>query len=191
MGALVLSLMFLQVSPRISDCQIRLQDLQYPESVGYFPELLALLPRVACDAFAGVSNVSLFAELPTGETVLDLGCGLGTDTLIAAQRVESTGNVIGVDFSQTMLRRARQAVDESAFVNVELRECDAERLPIEDGEVGVAIFNGIFNLNPMREMIFRELARVIRPAGTVFAAELILSAPLPSETRVSEADWFA
>lgn len=164
---------------------------EFAESLGYSPELLALLPRVACDAFAGVSNVSLFAELPTGATVLDLGCGSGTDTMIAAQRVGSTGKVIGVDFSQAMLRRARQAADESALANVELRECDADRLPIGDGEIDVAVVNGIFNLNPMREVIFRELARVIRPAGTVFAAELILSAPLPSETRVSEADWFA
>ena len=164
---------------------------QFAESIGYPSDLLATLPPVACDAFAGVSNVSLFAEIPAGATVLDLGCGSGTDTLIAAQRVGATGKVISVDFSRAMLDRARQALTESGTRTVELRECDAERLPIEDGEIDVALVNGIFNLNPMRDTIFQELVRVIRPAGTAFVAELVLSAPVPPETRVKEADWFA
>jgi SAM-dependent methyltransferase len=164
---------------------------QFAESIGYPADLLASLPSVACDAFAGVSNVSVFAEVPVGATVLDLGCGSGMDTLIAARRVGTTGRVIGLDFSVAMLSRARQAVSESGVTNVEVRESDAERLPLEDGEIDVAIVNGIFNLNPAREAIFRELARVVRPAGTVYGAELILSKPLPPEVRASETDWFA
>jgi arsenite methyltransferase len=164
---------------------------QFAESIGYPAALLASLPTIACDAFAGVSNVSLFAELPVGATVLDLGCGSGTDTLIAAHRVGQTGKAIGVDFSTAMLSRARQAVAEAGVANVEIRESDAERLSIEDREIDVAIVNGIFNLNPAREAIFRELARVVRPAGTVYAAELILSQPLPPEARANESDWFA
>jgi len=164
---------------------------QFAESIGYPADLLDSLPSVACDAFAGVSNVSLFSELPVGATVLDLGCGSGTDALIAAKRVGPTGKVIGVDFSAAMLSRARQAVDQSGTGNIEIRESDAERLPIRDGEIDVAIVNGIFNLNPARETIFHELARVIKPSGKLFAAELILRQPLPSETRASETDWFA
>lgn len=164
---------------------------QFAESIGYPADLLASLPSIACDAFAGVSNVSLLAELPVGAMVLDLGCGSGTDTLIAAQRVGQTGKVVGVDFSAAMLSRARQAVDQSGAGNIEIRQSDAERLPIRDGEIDVAIVNGIFNLNPAREAIFRELARVVRPTGTVYAAELILSQPLPLEARASETDWFA
>jgi arsenite methyltransferase len=163
----------------------------FAESIGYSADLLDSLPRTACDAFAGVSNVSVFAELPVGATVLDLGCGSGTDTLIAARRVGTTGRVIGLDFSEAMLSRARQAVFESGVTNVEVRESDAERLPIEDGAIDVAIVNGIFNLNPLREAIFRELARVIRPSGTAYAAELTLSQSLPPETRANESDWFA
>jgi arsenite methyltransferase len=164
---------------------------QYAESIGYPAELLASLPSVACDAFAGVSNVSLFAEIPSGATVLDLGCGSGTDTLLAARKVGPTGKVFAVDFSGAMLSRVRQAVAESGVVNVELRESDAERLPIGDATIDVAIVNGIFNLNPARDTIFQELARVVRPGGTVYAAELILSQPLPAEIRASETDWFA
>jgi arsenite methyltransferase len=138
---------------------------QFAESIGYTSDLLASLPSVACDAFAGVSNVSLFAELPVGATVLDLGCGSGTDTLIASRRIGLTGKIIGVDFSAAMLSRARRAVSESGAANVEFRESDAERLPIGDAEIDVAIVNGIFNLNPAREIIFQELARVVRRGG--------------------------
>jgi 2-polyprenyl-3-methyl-5-hydroxy-6-metoxy-1,4-benzoquinol methylase len=90
---------------------------QFGESIGYPAELLARLPSVACDAFAGVSNVSLFADLPPGATVLDLGCGAGLDTLIAAQRVGTAGKVIGVDFSEAMLARARDAVSTPASMH--------------------------------------------------------------------------
>ena len=163
----------------------------FAESLGYPAELLATLPSVACDAFAGVSNVSLFADLPVGATVLDLGCGSGLDALIAAKRVGSAGKVVGVDFSEAMLARAREAVVESGTTNVELRQADAEQLPIREGEIDLALVNGIFNLNPARRSIFNELSRVVRRGGSVYAAELILSQPLPSETRASEKDWFA
>lgn len=163
----------------------------FAESVGYPAELLDSLPEVASDAFAGVSNVSVFAEIPSGATILDLGCGAGLDALIAARRVGLAGKVIAVDFSTAMLARAGQAAAEAGANNLELREAGAEQLPIADEEIDVAMVNGIFNLNPARDAIFRELARVVRRGGKVFAAELILSSPLPAETRASESNWFA
>jgi arsenite methyltransferase len=164
---------------------------QFAESIGYPPELLVRLPSVSCDAFAGVSNVSLSADLPAGATVLDLGCGAGLDTLIAAQRVGRAGKVISVDFSEAMLARAQDAVVESGTTNVDFLHADAGELPIRDGEIDVVLVNGIFNLNPARDAIFHELARVVRRSGAVYAAELILSQPALSETRASEQDWFA
>ncbi|HEV2402137.1 MAG TPA: methyltransferase domain-containing protein [Candidatus Sulfotelmatobacter sp.] len=163
----------------------------FAQSLGYPAELLDRLPAVAADAFAGVSNVSIFAEIPSGARVLDLGCGAGLDALIAARRVGRSRKVIAVDFSTAMLDRARQAVAEAGVSNLELREADAEQLPVADEEIDVAMANGIFNLNPSRDAIFRELARIVRRDGTVFAAELILSSPLPAEARASESNWFA
>ncbi len=163
----------------------------FAESLGYPTDLLDRLPAVASEAFAGVSNVSIFAEIPSGATILDLGCGAGLDALIAAQRVGLEGKVIAVDFSTAMLDRARQARAASGLSNLELREADAERLPIADEEIDVAMVNGIFNLNTSRDAILHELARVVRHGGTVFAAELILSIPLPPEARASETNWFA
>ena len=161
------------------------------ESLGYPQDLLAALPPVSVDAFSGVSNVAVFAEIPVGAVVLDLGCGAGLDSLIAAERVGPRGRVIGVDFSEAMLARARQSAAEVGVGHVEFYQADAEKLPIEDGLIDVALVNGIFNLNPERDEIFGELARVVRQGGEVYAAELILHEPLPPEILDSEANWFA
>lgn len=163
----------------------------FAESLGYSAEVLADIPAAAIDAFAGVSNAAVFADIPPGATVLDLGCGAGLDSLIAARRVSPTGKIIGIDFSEAMLVRARQAAAEAGISHIEFRRADAEHLPLDDASIDVALVNGIFNLNPMRDSIFRELARVVRPDGFIYAAELILCEPLPPETLASETNWFA
>ncbi len=163
----------------------------FAESVGYPRELLDSLPDCASGGFAGVSNVSVFAELPEAATVLDLGCGAGLDALVAARRVGPRGNVIGVDFSDSMLVRARRAADESGTRHVEFRRADAETIPLADASVDAALINGIFNLNPAREAIFRELARVLRAGGAAWVAELILQEPLSEEVQANPTNWFA
>ncbi len=163
----------------------------FAESLGYPPNLLASMPSVAVDAFTGVSNVAVFADIPEGAAVLDLGCGAGLDSLIASRHVGPEGKVTGIDFSDAMLIRARRAVAETGADNVEFMAGDAESLPLEDGSIDVALANGIFNLNPARQAIFRELARVVRTGGAVYAAELVLREPLPRAIQVSEAEWFA
>lgn len=163
----------------------------FADGLGYPRDLLAALPAVSVEAFAGVSNVSVFADIPAGTTVLDLGCGAGLDSLVAARRVGSSGRVLGIDFSRSMLARARSAAAEAGAANVTFCEAAAERLPLKQSSIDLAIVNGIFNLNPARSAIFHELARVIRPGGAVYAAELILSAPLPPDVRASESNWFA
>ncbi len=164
---------------------------EFAQSLGYPAELLAQFPAAAVDAFAGVSNVAIFADIPLGATVLDLGCGAGLDSLIAARRTGPGGRVIGVDFSQSMLQRAGQAVAEMGLVNVKFRQAAAEALPLDNASIDVALVNGIFNLNPARDCIFQELARVMRPGGSVYAAEIILRELLPPEVQESEANWFA
>ena len=163
----------------------------FATSLGYPADLLASVPSVCIDAFTGVSNVAVFADIPQNARALDLGCGAGLDTVIAAERLGARGRVIGIDFSGEMLACAREGAAHVGSGKVTLCRADAERLPIQDGAMDVALVNGIFNLNPAREQIFKELARVIRGGGSVFAAELILREPLPSTTVFSEADWFA
>ena len=162
----------------------------FAESLGYSNELLAQLPSDSVDSFAGVSNVALFASIPPGASVLDLGCGAGLDSLIAARRAGPTGRVVGIDFSAAMLGRARQA---AATCGLDITFClgDAESLPLETDSIDLALVNGIFNLNPARAAIFAELARVVRPGGAVYAAELILSESIPRTGQPSDAEWFA
>ena len=161
------------------------------EDLGYPIDVLDSVPQLAVEAFAGVSNVSLFADLPLGATVLDLGCGAGMDSVIAAQRVGSAGRVIGIDFSKAMLARAHATKEQADLQNLDFHHANAERLPIPDETVDVALVNGIFNLNPKRREIFSELVRVLRPQGRAYVAELTLTHPLPEDDSTSESNWFA
>lgn len=163
---------------------------RFAESLGYPPTWIDSLPTESSEAFSGVSNVSLFAQIPKGAIILDLGCGAGLDTLIAARRTGPTGKVIGIDFSVAMLTRARQAIRKMGASNVVCCRAEAEQLPLKDVSIDRVLVNGIFNLNPSREAIFHELARVVKRGGTVYAAELILRAPLPPEVQQSETSWF-
>lgn len=163
----------------------------FAQNLGYPADLLAALPSCCSETFSGVSTVSLWADLSPAGTVLDLGCGAGLDSLVAARRVGPSGSVIGVDFSEVMLARACQGATQTGLRNVSFCLAEAERLPLADGAIDVALVNGIFNLNPARTAIFRELARVVRPGGSVYSAELILREPLPPEMQAGESNWFA
>ena len=164
---------------------------RFAEALGYPGDELDTIPVLMVEAFTGVSNVSLFAELPLGVYVLDLGCGAGLDTLLAARRVGTSGAIVGVDFSMAMLTRARQGVIDAQLAQVQFSQADAEQLPLSNQSIDVAMVNGIFNLNPARGAIFSELARVVKPGGRVYAAELILRNPLPANDQPGLDDWFA
>ena len=163
----------------------------FAESLGYPPEWLDQTPSEAVEAFAGVSNVPGLVEPPADGVVLDLGCGAGLDSLLIARRFPESVRVTGVDFSRPMLARARRAGSQSGITNVLFCQAAAERLPLADGAVDAAIVNGIFNLNPARSAIFRELARCMRPDGRLYGAELILREPLPPDVKADEDNWFA
>lgn len=160
-------------------------------SLGYPKELLAAIPPRSRESFVGVANVSVFAELPVGATVLDLGCGAGLDALIAARRVGPTGRVTGLDFSPAMLALAEQSAAESGLGNLKFICGEAEKLPLADRSVDIVMVNGIFNLNPDRAGVFREIGRVVRPGGLVFAAELVLTGPLKKKRLRRVDDWFS
>jgi arsenite methyltransferase len=157
----------------------------FAENLGYPPQLLESLPPASVEAFSGVSTVSLIAPIHEGARVLDVGCGAGMDSAIARSRAGPQGRVVGLDFSEQMLARARCTGPEIIFC------CAAtERMPLADASMDMALVNGIFNLNPLRSRIFHGLARVLRPGGILVAAELILAQPLPPEMPTT-ADWFA
>ena len=160
-------------------------------SLGYPQDLLERLPSVAVDAFAGVSSVAVFAQKPPGSRVLDLECGAGLDSFIAAQRAGPAGWVVGVDSSEAILARPRRGAKSMGGNRIQFLHGDAENLELEDASMDIALVNGLSNLNPLRGEIFQELARVLRPGRARYAAELIVRGPLPAHVKSSEANWFA
>ncbi|MCC6264365.1 MAG: methyltransferase domain-containing protein [Bryobacterales bacterium] len=162
----------------------------FAASLGYPEEVLQEAPAASLASFAGVANVSCFAPIREGVRVLDLGCGSGLDSYVSAHRAGSKGETVAVDFSLDMLRRARHAGDAQAS-RILFLQASAEQLPLPDASIDVALVNGIFNLNPDRERLFPELARVLRPGGTVAGAELILKEPIPVPENPSPESWFS
>jgi SAM-dependent methyltransferase len=165
--------------------------LEFAREAGYPADLLTTLPDPSIEAFTGISAVSVFAEIEAGDVVLDLGCGAGLDAIVAAHKAGPAGRVLGIDFSEAMLARAAQSGRQSHGGNLVFVQADAERLPLREASVDAAIVNGIFNLNPWRDSIFSELARVLKCGARVFGAELVLQAPLASEQRFNTANWFS
>ena len=138
-------------------------------------------------AWAAAMDIGRSMGLTESDRVLDLGCGAGLDSVVAAERTGRNGRVIGIDFSAEMLGRACGG----GRSHVQFVRASAEQLPLRDAGLDVALVNGIFNLNPARAEIFRELARVLRPGAQVFGAELALRSELPESMQSSDVNWFS
>jgi arsenite methyltransferase len=153
------------------------QQLDYPE-----PEL-GRVPDAIVESFAGVANHWLLGRIEPGSVVLDLGCGAGTDLLIAAQMVGPEGRVIGVDMTGAMLERAKASADEMGLDNVELHESLIESLPLEDSSVDVVISNGVIDLVPDKDAVFDEIDRVLRPGGRLQVADVVIHEEVSEDAR--------
>ena len=152
------------------------EDLQYPEE-------LARVPDAAVESFAGVANPWEQGRLSPGERVLDLGCGAGTDSLVAATMVGPEGRVTGIDMTPQMLAKARAAAEEMGATNVEFVEGEAERLPFADESFDVIVSNGVIDLIPDKDAVFAELYRVLRPGGRMQIADVTIQNPVSEEGR--------
>jgi arsenite methyltransferase len=152
------------------------EDLDYPDE-------LSSVPETAVESYAGVANPFSLGRLSPGERVLDLGCGAGTDTLVAAQMVTPEGHVTGIDMTSEMLAKARTAAAEMSAANVEFVEGDVEQLPFADQSFDVAISNGVIDLIPDKDAVFSGLFRVLRPGGRIQIADVTIQKPVSEEGR--------
>jgi arsenite methyltransferase len=151
--------------------------------LGYPPDLLARVPDAAAESFAGVANPFALGPLAPGERVLDLGCGAGTDSLVAAQMIGPQGRLSGLDMTPEMLAKARSAAAEMGATNVEFLEGEAESLPFADESFDVVISNGVIDLIPDKDAVFAEIHRVLAGGGRIQVADVTIQSPVSEEGR--------
>lgn len=156
----------------------------------YRDDELAQVPETAVSWALGVGNPHDDAALVDGEVVLDLGCGAGIDTVLAARQVGPTGRAIGIDTLPEMCERARGVAREAGTdAWCEFRVGEMEDLPVEDASIDVIISNGVLNLSPRKSRALAEAARVLRPGGRLCIVDLTVEDDLPPEVLSSPAAW--
>ena len=149
----------------------------------YADEWLEGIPESFIESFAGTGNPFSLGELSVEERVVDVGCGAGIDTLIAAKKIGPDGRVIGVDMTPSMLEKARQAAKETELANVEFREGYAEALPVEDSWADAVISNGVLNLMPDKAAALEEMSRVLKPGGPTPEGDILVQKAVPESAK--------
>jgi arsenite methyltransferase len=147
----------------------------------YAADELARLPGGAVRLALGVGHPVRHARLRSGEVVLDVGCGAGIDTLLAARAVGPGGRVIGVDMTPAMVERTRRHAAEAGLDSVEVREGLMEALPLADASVDVVVSNGVLNLSTRKSRALAEMLRVLRAGGRLALADLVVTQALPED----------
>jgi len=169
---------------------------QYPtgraalEALNYDSEVIQALPDSAMASYCGVGNPFTLEPIHEGEAVLDIGCGTGVDTLIAAILVGPKGRAVGIDMIPEMLDQAKNNLRETRLKNVTFQPVSAENLPFPDESFDVVISNGVFNLIPDKVKALAEAFRVLRSNGRLIIADQVLTGNLPDDMKTRVENWF-
>jgi len=159
------------------------------EALKYERDMIQRLSDSVLASYCGVGNPFALGPLRPGEKVLDIGCGGGVDTLVAAFLVGPTGQAAGIDATPEMIKRARQNLHHVPLANVMFLAAFAEELPFTNQSFDVLISNGAFNLIPDKTRALGEVFRVLRAGGQLMLADQVLTDELPDDTAARVARW--
>jgi SAM-dependent methyltransferase len=161
------------------------------ERLGYPPELLDAIPAESLASFAGVGYyLDLLGDL-TGQRVLDLGSGSGTDSFAAARLAGPNGSVTGVDMTPEQLAKAEQLRDQSGISTVSFVEGYIERPPVPDGSFDAVVSNGVINLSADKAGVFEAVSRALVPGGQLALSDIVTERPLTEAIVCSAELWAA
>jgi 2-polyprenyl-3-methyl-5-hydroxy-6-metoxy-1,4-benzoquinol methylase len=160
------------------------------EGLGYDPRLLADLPDSVADAYCGVGNPFSLGEVEPGSAVLDIGCGSGVDTLLAARMAGETGEALGIDITPEMIRRANENKKAMKAGNVEFRVSGVQDLAGMENRFDLVVSNGVFNLIPDKKEAIEAALQLLKPKGRLFLADQFQSGPVEKDLRARVDSWF-
>jgi arsenite methyltransferase len=165
-------------------CGGKQSNVDIAKSIGYSDEEIA----IAGDANFGLGcgNPTALANINKGDVVLDLGSGAGFDAFLALKKVGDSGKVIGVDFTEEMVEKAKGLAEKYNYKNVEFRLGDIENLPVENESIDVIISNCVINLAPDKLKVFKEAYRVLKETGRMYVSDIVLLSELTEEQRSNE-----
>lgn len=124
-----------------------------------------------------------FAKIKAGDTVIDLGSGAGNDCFVARAAAGETGKVIGIDFTEAMIDKARTNADKLGYNNVEFRQGDIEKMPVTANVADVVVSNCVLNLVPNKDGVIKEIFRVLKAGGHFSISDVVLVGDLPDNLR--------
>lgn len=147
---------------------------EYNELEGYNPD---------ADLGLGCGLPTEFAKIRPGDVVIDLGSGAGNDCFVARSITGETGKVIGIDFAEPMISKARENAEKLGFNNVEFRQGDIENMPVTANAADVIVSNCVLNLVPNKEAVFKDMYRVLKPGGHFSISDIVLTGELPDKIK--------